>query len=298
MVVQLSSGLESLVSRMLNRLSLLGPVCLRGPDVASIRRASQQRRIALLAVIASSPGGSISRDRLLGLLWPDRDERTARHLLADSLYVLRRTLGDEAIIASADAVRLSPEFVWTDVVEFRRAIAEERWSDALELYRGDFLDGFYVRNAVDFDQWAEAERSRLRALATRAASALANALERAGRIAEAVTAAERALELAPYDEAAFRDLVRLLIASENRARAEAVACGFIERLALDVGDFAVRRDDAARAGRRADRRVRSQSSWSLAESPADSDARTIDSVTASIIAQGRHHWHHERTPHS
>jgi DNA-binding SARP family transcriptional activator len=53
-----------------------------------MRRAAQQRRIALLAILASSPGGSIGRDRVLGILWPERDERSARHLLADSLYIL------------------------------------------------------------------------------------------------------------------------------------------------------------------------------------------------------------------
>jgi len=111
---------------MPSRLCLLGPVSLTGPDGACARRASQQRRVALLALIASAPGGAITRDRLLGLLWPDRDERMARHLLADSLYVLRRTLGDSAIVATADSVRLSPDLVWTDVAEFRRALDDER----------------------------------------------------------------------------------------------------------------------------------------------------------------------------
>ena len=73
---------------MLNRVALIGPVSLTGPNGVSLRRASQQRRIALLALVASSPGETISRDRLLGFLWPDRDEATARHLLADSIYVL------------------------------------------------------------------------------------------------------------------------------------------------------------------------------------------------------------------
>ncbi len=91
--------------RMSNRLALLGPVCLTSSSRnASLRRASQSRRLALLALIASSPGESISRDRLLGLLWTERDERTARHLLADSLYVLRRSLGDAAIIAAGETL--------------------------------------------------------------------------------------------------------------------------------------------------------------------------------------------------
>ena len=122
---------------MPNRLSLFGRVCLTGADGPPMRRAVQQRRLALLALIAASPGQSISRDRLLGLLWPERDEHSARHLLADSLYVLRRTLGDDAIVASGESLRLSPDLVWSDVVEFRTALADERWSDALQLYGGD-----------------------------------------------------------------------------------------------------------------------------------------------------------------
>src|SRR5580765_4870812 len=115
---------------MLNRVALIGPVSLTGPNGVSLRRASQQRRIALLALVASSPGEVISRDRLLGFLWPDRDEPTARHLLADSIYVLRKTLGEQAIVGSGETLRLSMNLVWTDVAEFRRAIAEERWADA------------------------------------------------------------------------------------------------------------------------------------------------------------------------
>jgi len=220
---------------MLSRLALLGPVCLTGPHISFMRRVSQRRRTALLALLASSRGAPVSRDWLLGILWPDRDERSARHLLADSVYVLRQTLGDEAIVASGESLHLSPDLVWADVVEFRAALADERWSDALERYRGDFLDGFFVRNAADFDQWAMAERSRLQGLATRAASALADSLQRAGRLPEAVNAAERALELSPFDETLFRYLVKALMAAENSARAMAISFRFIERLALDLG---------------------------------------------------------------
>src|SRR5262245_43043699 len=184
---------------MQSRLALLGPVGLTGPTGQLLRRASQQRRLALLALVATAPDASISRDRLLGLLWPDRDERTARHLLADSLYVLRQALGDDAIIATAESVRLSDR-LHIDLVEFNQALAGERWGDALALYRGDFLDGFFVRNAADFDQWALTERTRLRDLATRAASTHARELENAGLISDATAAAERALALAPLDE--------------------------------------------------------------------------------------------------
>lgn len=272
-----------------SRLYLLGPVTLEGPDGASVGRASQQRRLALLGLIASAADGPIARNRLLGLLWPDRDERVARRLLADSLYVLRQALGDNAIVATADSVRLSADLVWTDVAAFRRALDDERWSDAVALYRGDFLDGFYVRNAVDFDQWALSERTRLNNLATRAASAQVSGLAGAGRLDEAVAAAERALELAPHHEAIFRDLVRLLLLTENRTRAEAIARGFIERLALDLGVSPSA--DTLRVVRDAAALPNGQAVVVVPATQYRPRARTVDSETASILARGRHHWH-------
>ena len=273
---------------MSSRLALLGAVSLTVSDRRSTRRAAQQRRVALLAILASAPDQSVSRDRLLGLLWPERDERTARHLLADSLYVLRCALGDRAITASGEALRLSSNDVWSDVVEFRRAVADARWSDALELYRGDFLDGFFLRNAAEFDQWALAERSRLRALATRSAAALSTELAAAGRLQGALAAAERALEIAPHDETIVRDVVRQLIAVNNMARAASVGRAFVERLARELGVSpsaeTMRLLNSAHAAGTALQVV------VVERERTPRKARMTDSLTASIIAQGRHHW--------
>lgn len=274
----------------MNRLALLGPVALTGRPGASLRRAVQQKRLATLAIVAAAPAGEVSRDRLLGLLWPDRDERVGRHLLADSIYVLRRTLGQEAVVASGEIVRLSSEHVWTDVSAFHAALADERWSRALELYRGDFVDGLLVRNAAEFEQWAMAERDRLRTLATRAASALAASLAGAGRNTEATTALERALEIAPGDEAVCRTLMICLLDSGNRARADAVARAFVERLARDVG--IAPSAETMRVVR--ETRTVANAEPILVMSPrASAPPRRAgtDSTTASIISQGRHHWH-------
>jgi DNA-binding SARP family transcriptional activator len=271
------------------RLTLLGPVGLTRPAGTIDRRAVQQRRIALLAVLAASPRGFVSRDRLLGLLWPDRDERTARHLLADSIYVLRQTLGDGALLASADTVHLSTLRVWTDVTAFGSALADERWADALALYRGDFLDGFHVKNAADFDLWAHSERSRLHALATEAALSAARVLRRSGRVAEAVAAAERALELEPCDETVFRELVELLIAADNRGRAELVGRAFTERLARELG--VAPSAETMRLVRSAGALAEGEPIVVLGASALRSRrSPATDSTTNAIIAQARHHW--------
>ena len=41
----------------------------------------------------------------------------------------------------------------------------EALARAVDLYRGDFLEGFYLREALAFEEWMLAQRARLRALA-------------------------------------------------------------------------------------------------------------------------------------
>jgi DNA-binding SARP family transcriptional activator len=245
--------------------------------------------MALLALLAGSSHESLSRDRVVGLLWPDSDDRAARHLLADSVYVLRRALGADAIVTSDDGLRLSSDHVRVDIAEFRRGLAAERWAEALRLYRGEFLDGFYVRNASEFERWASSERARLHADAIRAASAHTHALEQAGRMGEAVAVAERALELAPCDEAVFRQLLTLLLATDNRARAEAASRGFVERLAVELGiapsPQTMRMIGEARGPEGSEPIV-----VVAPRARRGSRSRPLDSVTANIIAQARHHW--------
>src|SRR5207244_9100893 len=83
------------VRRALSMLSLrlFGGLSLSNPGSTIPARANQRRRLALLAILAVSPGKPVSRDRLSALLWPEADAEHARHLLSDSLYVLRSALG-------------------------------------------------------------------------------------------------------------------------------------------------------------------------------------------------------------
>ncbi|HET7471361.1 MAG TPA: BTAD domain-containing putative transcriptional regulator [Gemmatimonadales bacterium] len=222
----------------------------------------------------------------MGLLWPENDENTARHLLADSVYLLRRALGHDAILTTGAEIRLAPDQVAVDVAAFREAAGNGCWREALALYRGDFLDGFLVRNAGEFDRWAELERARLRQDASGAASALAAALDRQGLVADAVPWAERALELAPYDETEFRRLLDLLVRTGNRSRAEAGARGFVERLQADLGVP----PSAETMGAMADARALPAGEPIVVVTPAANGRRTPDLDTRNLTLHGRYLW--------
>src|SRR2546425_982448 len=118
--------------------------------------------------------------------------------------------------------------------ELDPAIAGGQLSEALDLYRGDLLEGFFITGALAFERWLEGERSRLRETAGRSAHALVEQCEASGDVSVAAHWARRALRLAPLDERSLRRLIKLLDQLGDRASAVQVYDEFATRLAAEV----------------------------------------------------------------
>lgn len=181
-------------------LRTLGVADLRTRNGVELTAVEQQpKRFALLAYLSiAAPGRFVRRDTLLGLFWPELDAEHARAALRRSLYFLRRAAGDAVVIGHGDEeIGVAPAELWCDVVAFREALRAGHHAAALELYRGDLLEGFYVAGAPEAEDWIGRERLRLREQALDAARALArNASDADNR----VRWARRALELDDRDE--------------------------------------------------------------------------------------------------
>jgi DNA-binding SARP family transcriptional activator len=111
-----------------------------------------------------------SREKLAGLLWGDKPEANAKANLRKALSGLRQLFGD-ALLVTRQTVAFNRESdYWLDVETFESALAEDDAAsakldplcEAVELYRGEFLEGFSVRQALEFEEWVLQERERLR----------------------------------------------------------------------------------------------------------------------------------------
>ncbi len=58
----------------------------------------------------------------------------------------------------SEEVEADPGHVWCDVLAFREALKGEDWAGALELHRGDLLEGLHVKGAPEFVDWVDQER--------------------------------------------------------------------------------------------------------------------------------------------
>ncbi|MFN0180206.1 MAG: BTAD domain-containing putative transcriptional regulator [Gemmatimonadales bacterium] len=155
------------------------------------------------------------------LFWPDSDQPHARGALSQSLRYLRRSLGEGAIVTlGEDEVGLDRELVGCDAVVFADRCEAAQFEEALAIYQGPFLDGFFVSDAgPEFERWVAGERMRLGHQAGEAAKTLSERAEGRTDPAAAVRWARRAALLGRGDEAAAARLIRLLDQVGDRAGA-------------------------------------------------------------------------------
>ncbi len=112
-----------------------------------------RKNVALLVYLAMSPGLSRTREHLLGMLWPEKSEEKARHSLNEAVRRLRSGLGRERIISSGEKVILNSQALSVDAGE----LSTDQNQGAV---RGDFLEGFYLDDAPEFDEWTSRQRDR------------------------------------------------------------------------------------------------------------------------------------------
>jgi predicted ATPase/DNA-binding SARP family transcriptional activator len=206
-------------------LSFLGTVAisLNGEPVSDQLLAKPQALLCYLAVT----GRRHSREKLAGLLWGDTPEDRAKASLRKALSSLRK-LSESALIITRQTVAFNHDGdYWLDVEAFESALANDDADpetlqavhEAVDLYRGEFLEGFSVRQAVTFEEWVLGERERLRQLVLQALHRLSVAFADRGEVATAIEYTNRLLALEPWQEEAHRQLMTLLARSGQQSAA-------------------------------------------------------------------------------
>ena len=196
---------------------------------------TQRRRLAILALLAVARDAGLSRDKLQAYLWPESDAERARHVLNQLLYAQRRQVGHEALFIGRKTLRLNLDVIATDVGEFEEALDRRALEEGAALYTGPFLDGFFLKDAPEFERWVDGQRDRL---ARRALGALTALAESAGKAEDAVTALawwRRAAELDPLDSTIALALVLALTRAGDRPGALRHARHHAEVLDLQLG---------------------------------------------------------------
>jgi len=221
------------------------PQIIRGDAVINI--ASQKAQALFYYLISNRQAHS--REKLANLFWGETSERQAKASLRNALYELRRSLkpianrrsqiaNEDYILAEGNTLCFNTESdYWLDTEEFERLIEEERGerreardeahlssrisrlSSAVELYRGDFLEGFILKDNYEFEDWSFFERERLRRRYLAILAELCDYHGKRGEYDRAISYANRILSCDNLQENIHRQLMRLYYAAGDRSAA-------------------------------------------------------------------------------
>jgi DNA-binding SARP family transcriptional activator/TolB-like protein len=172
----------------------------------------------LLALLAASGERGMSRDQLIGYLWPESSGENGRHSLEQLLHALRRALG-EPIFKGTNPVTLDTAVIASDVNDFEHALARGDLTEAVELYAGPFLQGFYLEEAAEFERWATTERTRFANRYSECLTRLAAEAERARDNTGSIRWRRRQVEADPVSSRSALALMRALVASGDQTAA-------------------------------------------------------------------------------
>jgi predicted ATPase/DNA-binding SARP family transcriptional activator len=220
------------------RLSLLGPPRLeRDGEPVELDTRKTLALLTYLAMTGQGPGGQTHRrEALATLLWPEAESQPARANLRRSLSVLRKGIGGEWLVADRETIGTHPQTdIWLDVAHFRRLLSSpqahshpedetcpdclEALAEAVELYRGDFLEGFSLRDSARFDDWQFFQTEGLRQELALALERLVHGYSAQGAYEQAIPCGRRWVALDPLHEPAQRELMQLYALAGQRAAA-------------------------------------------------------------------------------
>jgi WD40 repeat protein/DNA-binding SARP family transcriptional activator len=213
-------------------LSLLGTVQIALNEQPISAFKSDKVR-ALLVYLAVEADRQHRREALAAMLWPEIPDRAARNNLRDALANLRQLIGDHQatppfLLIERGTIQFnSASDHWLDVTAFRKLAetglgdqgAPQRLAEAIDLYHGDFLEAFSLRDSPGFDDWSLLTRERLQRQVLLALGQMARYHQGQGEYGRACDYAWRQVELAPWQEAAHRQVMRLLALRGQRGAA-------------------------------------------------------------------------------
>jgi predicted ATPase/DNA-binding SARP family transcriptional activator len=219
-------------------LLLLGPpqILLGSEPLDGLKHDKVRALLAYLAVEAGRPH---RRDSLVGILWPDFPQTAARNSLRQALAILRQALGDQVrnppfLLTSRDVVQFNQESdYWLDVAAFSGLLAAarrhghrrpercrscaQRLQQAVDLYQGHFLQGFFLPDSGPFDEWALLTRETLHQEMLVGLAWLARYHRQRGEFQDALKFARRQVTLDPLREEAHREVMRLSFLTGERS---------------------------------------------------------------------------------
>ncbi len=207
---------------------------------------------ALLCYLAINRNKAFSREKLSSIFWESAASETARYNLRYTLWTLRKLFNaekkqPEVILTEKDSCFINPELkITVDALDMENLAISLQRDNSIEpvqlletikgLYKGDFLEGFYINKSVEFNDWVFYERERLQRIYFEALSCISKLHIEAGDYRGSIQLLNDMLRINPLQEELYEALIRnyLELGDRNAALSQYRRCSDILREELNI----------------------------------------------------------------
>ncbi len=211
-------------------ISLLGPIgfSINGMPLAKLR---SRKSLWLGAYLVLAGGRATPRERIAHDFWPDSDTTTALSNLRAVVSDLRKALGtekDRLRVEERNSLAFDVDGIVVDVLRFDRAFADGNFGLAVELYRGELLEGCR-------EDWVVQERQVRLDRAVNAYLALADRAIEDKQFDTAIQNYREAGRLEPLRDEGIVGLMTVFAERGHFAEATHTYRAFADRLRREIG---------------------------------------------------------------
>jgi len=163
-----------------------------------------------------------TRTHLAALFWPEDDEKTSRKNMRDVIFHLRKMVGEHLLITRTTlAFNVNaPYELDVDLLETAVSNKSTDLHRAVAAYRNDFLTGFYVNDAPEFDNWTVTQSIHWRNLFMQGLNLLTTHYLEQHQYTEGLAITARLLRAEPWSEQTYQQ--RMLLFAYNGQRSDAL----------------------------------------------------------------------------
>jgi DNA-binding SARP family transcriptional activator len=231
----------------------------------------------LLAYLAVEMDYPLRRDFLAALLWPEYSQESALRSLRKAIHYLRQALeaakpglSQHLLTITSRDIELHSPYLHLDAERMSSLLQLSQahqhrdlascstctagLEEASDLYRGDFLQGFSIKDSIHFAEWQTFQREKFGRQALQICALLAEVYLEQSEYERAFEAAARQAAIEPLREQSYMQMMRALFFQGRRNEAASIfedyRCLLAQELDLDPGHEIRRFFEQIRSGGR------------------------------------------------
>ncbi|MGO1820479.1 MAG: AfsR/SARP family transcriptional regulator [Senegalia sp. (in: firmicutes)] len=206
---------------------LLGRVEILLNDESIIDKLSH-KSIGILNYMAVEKNKKFNRNKIADMFWDSNDFDTSRYNLRYNLWQFRKLFkkANQAIDpfnSDKETICFDEKLdIYVDIENFENDI-DDKTTKELEnmkkLYKGEFLEGFYIKDSPKFNDWVFYERERLQRNYIKTLYKLKDNYKENNEYQKAISILEDMLAINPLKEELYLEIIKIYIKIGDRKKA-------------------------------------------------------------------------------